>query len=75
MSKRKSYEELVKDAISEIDGFIDFNGNNCSDFSGWNLKALECEGWNGVDRRCQCGNRRVSWVLSDCETYVYAEAY
>lgn len=23
-----------------------------------------CEGWDGIDKRCQCGNRRVYWEYS-----------
>ena len=52
------------------DDFIDFSGQNCED---------ECEGWNPPNRRCDCGNRRVSWSEvygSDFRNMeVYAEAY
>ncbi len=34
------------------DEYIDFEGQNCED---------PCAGWNPSERRCQCGNRRVSW--------------
>lgn len=48
----------------------DFEGNNCDG---------PCEGWDGVGRRCQCGNRRVSWAQGVGHTFehpeVYAEAY
>lgn len=30
---------------------IEFDGMNCD----------ECSGWDGVDSRCMCGNRRVCW--------------
>lgn len=47
-----------------------FNGQNCDG---------PCEGWDGKSRRCECGNRRVSWVNGDGHTfetpYVYAEAW
>ena len=33
----------------------------------------KCEGWNGIDKRCDCGNYRVMWVWSDDQ--LYAEAY
>ncbi len=51
------------------DGPIDFDGQNCD----------ECDGWTPGNRRCDCGNRRVSW--SECyghsfkDPQIYAEAY
>ncbi len=33
------------------DDMLDFDGKNCDD----------CSGWDGYDRRCSCGNRRVYW--------------
>ena len=61
----------VKRREEEIgDGYIDFDGQNCED---------ECAGWSPSDRRCSCGNRRVSWsegYNSDFKNmYIYAEAY
>jgi len=39
----------------------------------------DCRGWDGVDRRCDCGNRRVSWVTGDFHSFkspvVFAEAF
>lgn len=52
--------------------FIDFDGQNCEDAD------MECIGWDGNDRRCNCGNRRVSWNISQDyqgKFYFYAEAY
>lgn len=66
----KLFEKLVAEAKSEINGFIDFNGQNCQD-----LGDNDCAGWDGESRRCECGNRRVSWELSDDKTYAYAEAW
>lgn len=38
-----------------------------------------CGGWDGVSRRCECGNRRVSWTTGWGHSFekpmVYAEAY
>jgi hypothetical protein len=52
------------------DDFIDFSGQNCEE---------PCEGWNPNQRRCECGNRRVSWsegYNSDFRNMeIYAEAY
>ena len=38
---------------NQIDGFIQFEGNHhCSD---------DCRGWDAINGRCECGNRRVSF--------------
>ncbi len=59
------YNKLVAEKLAS--GFyFDFDGQNCDG---------PCVGWDGQDRRCECGNRRVSWTLSDCKTYIYAEAW
>jgi hypothetical protein len=38
-----------------------------------------CDGWDGVSRRCACGNRRVGWTAADWHTFkepsIYAEAF
>lgn len=69
------YKELVEKKLKESDGPFEFEGWNCDNLdSDWN-GGVPCTGWDGRDRRCNCGNRRVSWVLSDDNTYVYAEAY
>jgi hypothetical protein len=60
-------EECAK--RKESGGYIDFCGQNCDG---------PCEGWDMESRRCDCGNRRVSWCSdrhSFLEPYVYAEAY
>lgn len=57
-------EEAIEAAIKRLgeNGYAEFIGMNCNDYLGDD--EVECEGWNGVDRRCDCGNRRVYW-----ETY------
>lgn len=35
---------------------IEFEGQNCE---------IECDGWDGSHRRCECGNRRVSWDFNE----------
>lgn len=61
-------EEVAKRKASG--GSFDFNGQNCDG---------PCEGWDGEDRRCQCGNRRVSWTTGYGHSFktpsVEAEAY
>jgi hypothetical protein len=48
-----------------FDYLFDFAGQNCDAYG-------ECAGWDGVDRRCECGNRRVYWVVEG--GYAYGEA-
>ena len=54
---------------------VDFDGQNCAD--AWD-EGENCDGWDGNDRRCECGNRRVSWAFMEYPkgawTY-YAEAH
>ena len=50
--------------------FFDFDGDDSCE---------NCSGWNGEDRRCDCGNRRDSWTSSYGHSFVnpsvYAEAW
>lgn len=55
--------ENIFPRVFGLDEYIGFSGQNCDD----------CEGASGLSRRCQCGNRRVSWA-SDHGHY-YLEAY
>lgn len=64
-----AFKKQVEVHKSEIgNGYIYFSGQNCED---------ECSGWNPMDNRCQCGNRRVAWAtVSDFrDMEIYAEAY
>ena len=66
-----AFEKEVAKREAEIgDGYIGFDGQNCED---------ECAGWNPADRRCECGNRRVSWTEGWSSDFrdmtIYAEAY
>lgn len=53
----KTEDEAILKAQTEAlhIGLVDFEGMNCND---WEYK---CGGWDGVSRRCDCGNRRVYW--------------
>ena len=54
---------------------VEFDDHNCADV--WD-EGADCDGWDGNDRRCECGNRRVSWAFSEYPKGVwtyYAEAY
>lgn len=74
MSEDEIRHSLMLEKLKE-DAPFDFNGNNCSETdASWN-NGVPCDGWDGINRRCNCGNRRVSWELSDCKTYVYGQAY
>jgi hypothetical protein len=65
------FDELVAERVKEHETegtYFEFSGQNCDD---------PCQGWDGDSRRCECGNRRVSW--SSCghfdDMYIYGEAY
>lgn len=40
--------------------YHDFSGHNCHYFLP---ESEECRGWDGSDKRCECGNRRVDWEI------------
>jgi hypothetical protein len=71
--------ELAKQAAIDYVancGPIEFDGMNCNDYP--DDDHFECGGWDGESRRCECGNRRVSWDIektSDGRYYVVARAY
>ena len=58
-------------------GPIEFDGMNCNDYK--EDHEVECAGWDGEwYRRCECGNRRVSWDIEknpDGTFYAVARAY
>lgn len=65
----KTAEEAIAAKKPKDGEFIGFSGNNCDD---------PCAGWDGESRRCECGNRRVSWVTeqdADGKYSAHAEAY
>jgi hypothetical protein len=67
--RHKHYEALVAKALEEMQaggGFVSFDGDEFCE---------GCRGWDGMSRRCDCGNRRVEWVTFDDDSGVYAEAY
>ena len=72
MNDQEIFHKLVTEKLEKEGPMFDFDGNNCAD--SWE-EGKDCFGWDGESRRCECGNRRVSWVLSDDKTRVYAEAY
>lgn len=54
-------EEAEAAAIEyvKLNGPIEFDGMNCNDYL--DDDQLECGGWDGESRRCECDNRRVYW--------------
>ncbi len=69
----KTFEQLIDEAIKQNAGLIEFDGMNCNDYLEEDQEP--CAGWDGESHRCSCGNRRVSWMLSDDKSYVYPEAH
>lgn len=62
-------------ALAASGSLIEFDGQNCSD--AWE-EGEGCAGWDGNDRRCDCGNRRVTWSFYECRKGAwayYAEAW
>lgn len=73
LAEAAAIEESAKMLVSG--DVIEFDGQNCE----YTLEGgAVCEGWDGNDRRCECGNRRVGWSFTECPKGVfsyYAEAY
>jgi hypothetical protein len=42
------------------EGTVDLGDSGCDE---------DCAGWNGIDARCECGNRRVYWTFEDGSAY------
>lgn len=62
------------DANFDPDSMIEFDGMNCGDLYDEATDAeINCSGWDGISRRCSCGNRRVYWVWNS--GHLTAEAY
>ena len=65
-----TYEEKVAKAVADLaGGLTEFDGMNCNDYAE---DDNHCGGWDGVSRRCQCGNRRVYW--DEIGDHLYAVA-
>lgn len=46
--------QAAKQYVAEEGGMIEFDGSTCDE-------EAQCMGWDGEDRRCDCGNNRVYW--------------
>lgn len=71
MSSEEELDTLIKEAMPAKGDFIEFAGMNCNDWLEPNQS--QCLGWDGVSRRCECGNRRVYWDTS-VEGMVFGQA-
>lgn len=68
-------EEAIQAGI-DAGGVEEFDGQNCNDYS--DEDGTFCSGWDGVSRRCDCGNRRVYWGTSQNSNgkfYAYGVAW
>jgi hypothetical protein len=69
MSSFKGYSSTEVAAIltyfPDASSCVGFDGD---DTCAWNDNV--CTGWDGYSRRCECGNRRVSWEVD----FKYARA-
>lgn len=65
-------QEAILNQFPPSGGLIGFNGQNCED-ARYIDDAPDCGGWDGYSRRCDCGNRRVSWVVEGM--WAYGDAY
>ncbi|MBI4060134.1 MAG: hypothetical protein HY403_01760 [Elusimicrobia bacterium] len=75
-AEEHALEIAARERITELrkaEPWHSFNGQNCGDYD----ETRDCKGWDGESRRCQCGNRRVSWEIEGTfeAPRVYGEAY
>lgn len=76
MNYKTEQEAIDAFTAQASDDFIEFDGQNCNDYL--DDDAEECAGWQVGERRCDCGNRRVSLTTAGDATngfYAYACAY
>lgn len=58
-ANNRAYETKVAETVANLvreKAFTSFDGQNCDG---------PCAGWDGFSNRCECGNRRVGWEMSD----------
>jgi hypothetical protein len=75
---QKTEEDAMLAAKQHVEEhvFIEFCGFNCNDYI--DEGQADCLGWDGEERRCDCGNRRVSWDIEKNKNgtfYAVARAY
>lgn len=62
-------DQLLKIQTIFRDRYIELNGK-VKDYHNRENCDANCNGWNGKNRRCACGNRRIEWTNG-----FYYEAY
>ena len=66
--EKSIFDKLGQEALDyfranyDPDEMYEFDGMNCD----------SCIGWDGISRRCFCGNRRVYWVWQNSVLYAVA---
>ena len=53
-------------------GWVEFVGQDSCAYA-WDSDDTPCAGWDGYSRRCNCGNRRVYWVVDGDWAYGMAD--
>jgi hypothetical protein len=77
--KKKDEEQKKKDKEEEEKNMLEYaidemmKDRDWIKFSGDENCNNRCRGWDGRSRRCDCGNRRLSWEYNG--GYIYPEAY
>jgi hypothetical protein len=71
MNIEEAENKIIEEFMPKEGEFIEFVGWNCHGIGV--DRCDECRGWDGRDRRCDCENRRVCWVVED--GIAYGEAY
>ena len=63
----KIFEALVKERLEKQKGYFFDVGDRCRWFND-DPDVDDCRGWDGVSKRCDCGNRKVNWAMEkDCD--------
>jgi len=70
--KKMKCKLMISKVFKNQGNYFDFDGQNCGN-DGYESRGKDCPGWDGLSRRCECGNRRVDWELYG--SHVRAVAY
>lgn len=73
MDNRYKTEQEAEDVArldARLRGSVPFDGWNCNDYR--DEDEMECTGWDGESRRCDCDNRRVYWYATKDNDGLYS---
>jgi len=61
-------EKTYEDEIQGVEFETREDAEKATENAGWQdefdgMNCDSCSGWDGHSRRCDCGNRRVSWEI------------